>query len=335
MTDTEKQPTLTELVADTGIELAKVPLDAGIDAAKKTIEILTGVDKQMDVSGAIQQLQTRLDTLAGAMKNQSIQLKTGETSAEFMELLAAAIQAANEVGSDIGPPLAAEAQKIIIELFQFGKSTAADLIGLIPVVGEVFDVLRIINSVVSTGISSVDSFVTSAELLMDGFDKFVDKISDDVGDESDADNLPLLTQESYDELLKSDKFREKFRERFRSEPPTYVKDLNLEKKRYVENFIKARNKFTKDLKTPKKRTKLLQDYAYKRLQHHGQNMSKLMKAVDDNKGIVPLVKNQTNLGLSKIHQNVTDAARKHYDSIKRESRDRNLNRIYGPGKKNK
>ena len=290
----------------------------------------------MDVSGAIQELQTRLDTLAEAMENQSTQLRAGETAAEFTELLAAAIQAANEVGSDIGPPLAAEAQKIIIELFQFGKSTAADLIGLIPVVGEVFDVLRIINSVVSTGISSVDSFVTSAELLMDGFDDFVDKISDDVGDESDADNLPLLTQESYDELLESDKFREKFEKKFLGiKPPPYVEGLNFEKKRYVENFIKARNKFTEDLQNPEKRTKLLQGYAKKRLQHHGQNMSKLMKAVNDNEGIVPLVKNQTNLGLSKIHQNVTDAARKHYDSIKRESRDRNLNRIYGPDKKNK
>ena len=87
-------PTLTELAANIGIELAKVPLDAGIDAAKKTIEILTGVNKQMDISGATQELQARLDTLAEAMKNQTTQLKTGKTAAEFTELLAAAIQAA-------------------------------------------------------------------------------------------------------------------------------------------------------------------------------------------------------------------------------------------------
>ena len=137
-----QRPSLTGIVAGTGIKLAQVPLDAGIDAATKIIEILTGVDSGMDISGATKELQTRLDTLAGAMNDQSTQLKTGETAAEFTELLAAAIKAANEVGSDIGPPLAAEAQKIIIRLFKFGKSTAADLIGLIPVVGEVFDVLR-------------------------------------------------------------------------------------------------------------------------------------------------------------------------------------------------
>ena len=312
MTEQEQSTTtLTELAADTGIKLAKVPFDASIDAVKKTIKILTGVDKQMDISGATQELQARLDTLARAMENQSTQLKTGKTAAEFTELLAAAIQAANEVGSDIGPPLAAEAQEIIIKLFNFGKSTAADLIGLIPVVGEVFDVLRIINGVVSTGISSVDSFVTSAELLMDGFDDFVDKMSG-VLTKKDSE---LLNTESYNELLESDKFREKFRERFRSEPPANLQTLeqNPGKKSYVVKFLRAKKQLT-------------QEYANKRLQHHGQNMSKLMEAVKDNKGIVPLVKNQTNLELSKIHQNVTDAARKHYESlqeaIKKRSRER-------------
>jgi hypothetical protein len=318
------EPTLTQLAANTTIKLAKVPLDAGIDAAKKTIEILTGVNKQMDISGATQELQARLDTLAGAMKNQSTQLKAGETSAEFMELLAAAIQAANEVGSEIGPPLAAEAQKIIIKLFKFGKSTAADLIGLIPVVGEVFDVLRIINSVVSTGISSVDSFVTSADLLMDGFDKFVDKMSG-VLTESDSE---LLTTESYNELLESDRFKKEFGKKFpKQKPPLDLQALeqNQDIKNYVIKFLQARKQFTGELQTSKTRTKLLQGYANKRLQHHTKNISSLKEQVQS-QGIVPLVKNQTTSGLSKIHQNVSDAAKDHYTSLQEAIKKRSTER---------
>lgn len=319
------EPTLTELAANIGIELAKVPLDAGIDAAKKTIEILTGVNTQMDISGATQELQARLNTLAGAMKNQSTQLKAGETSAEFTELLAAAIKAANEVGSEIGPPLAAEAQEIIFELFKFGKSTAADLIGLIPVVGEVFDVLRIINSVVSTGISSVDSFVTSAELLMDGFDQFVDKMS---GELTDSDS-ELLNQKSYDELLKSDKFREKFRERFDSEPPADLQALgeNQDIKKYVVKFLQAKTQLDVKLQNPKTRRELLEEYANKRHEYHKKNTSHLMKAVKDNNGIVPLVKkNQTNLELSKIHTNTINAANQHLKRLQKAIKKRSTER---------
>ena len=325
------EPTLTELAAGTGIKLAQVPFEAGIDAATKIIGILTGVDSGMDISGATKELQIRLDTLAGAMKNQSTQLKTGKTSAEFMELLAAAIQAANEVGSDIGPPLAAEAQKIIIRLFQFGKSTAADLIGLIPVVGEVFDVLRIINSVVSTGISSVDSFVTSGELLMDGFDDFVNKMSEELT-ESDS---KLLTQESYNKLLDSDKFRKKFQDKFQGQQmPKSWNNLTKDQKEFVIKSLKAKTQLDVKLKNPETRSNLLQEYGKRRFDFHKKNTSNLMKTLKTPGNIVPLVTKKATSGLSEIHQNVSDAANEHYKSLQRKSRVRSLNRISGSDKKN-
>jgi hypothetical protein len=308
--------TLTEIVGVTSSELAKVPLDASIYAVIKMIKILTGVDSGMDISGATKELQTRLDTLAGAMKNQSTQLKAGETAAEFTELLAAAIKAANDVGSEIGPPLADKAQDIIIELFKFSKSTAANLIELIPVVGEVFDVLRIINSVVSTTMSSVNSFVTSADLLMDGFDKFVDKMSS-VLTESDSE---LLTTGSYNKLVESDKFREKFRERFGVKPPPDFNKLNEQQTQYVIKSLKAQNQLTNNLRNPETLSKLLQGYADKRLQHHKINTSSLKAAVKNQSivpGVVPLDNEKTisNMNLNQIHQNATNAAREHNDNL--------------------
>jgi hypothetical protein len=159
---------------------------------------------------------------------------------------------------------------------------------------------------------------------MDGFDQFVDNMS---GELTDSDSK-LLDPKSYDELLKSDKFREKFRERFRSEPPADLQalDQNPGKKSYVVKVLKARKQFTKDLETPETRSKLLQKYGKRRFDFHKKNTSNLMETLKNPGNVVPLVTKKATSGLKEVHTKVSSAAAEHYKSLQEAIKKRSTER---------